>query len=153
MYRSRSPNTGSNPREGRILKKNCFLDNFPSSTCWKIGVKSFLKRYHQQSFKSCLVGEWQQQVIMHLFYLFSAILSFLALYFLSFNILSLQLFGYPLSILYGGEDFFPFLMLVFLRRTSFSWTPSMSYISSSFYTLHLQVFPLCGCWLGSLVSC
>ena len=104
MYRSSCTNIGSNPREGRILKKNCYLDNFPSSTCWKIGVKSFLKRYHQQSFLK-LFGERQQQVIMHLFYLFSAILSFLALYFLSFNLLSLQLFGYPHSILYGGEDF------------------------------------------------
>ena len=45
------------------------------------------------------------------------------------------------------------LMLVLLRRTSFSWTPSKTYISSSFYKLQLQVFPLCGCWWGSFVSC
>ena len=36
--------------------------------------------------------------------------------------------------------FFFFLMLALLRRTSFSWTPSKSYISIISYTLHLQVY-------------
>ena len=88
---------------------------------------------------------------MHLFYLFSAILSFLALYFLSFNILSLQLFGYPLSILYGGEDFFPFFNVGIPKEDIFFL--DTFYVLYFIIILHITFTSFSSVWVLIRFSC